>query len=448
MKKFRELLLMLVLSAQSYGAEKISASDLIFEDMKKSSIQAATIPLRPETSAEFKQRMAWFTDARYGMFIHFGPYAIYGGVYKGKPARRYAEWILCNAKIPKAEYEKTALTFNPVNWDAESIVKTAKAAGMKYIVITTKHHDGFCLWDAPDTDYDISATPFKRDLLQELAEACKKHGLRFGTYYSTLDWYHPTQDNGQIVSRNPKVSPENQEKYIRYMKSHLKDLITKYDTDIIWFDGDWMKWWTMDQGIELYNYLRELKPSILINNRVAKRATFKFDYGTPEQVKLGKPVDYLWESCYTINHSWGYKISDTSWKSSKQILEDLIDINSKGGNYLLNIGPMADGTVPPASVKVLLDAGQWVQNHADAIYGTEACRLPKQSWGRITVKGPTHYLHIFKMPPTKQIVVEGLFTGETNTKGGLVSANEKGLAVDLSHFSSAELIPVLPLMTK
>ena len=315
-------------------------------------------------------------------------------------------------------------------------------------MITTKHHDGFCLWDAPDTDYDMAATPFKRDLLQELAEACKKHGLRFGTYYSTLDWYHPTQDNGQIVSRNPKVSPENQEKYIRYMKSHLKDLITKYDTDIIWFDGDWMKWWTMDQGIELYNYLRELKPSILINNRVAKRATFKFDYGTPEQVKLGKPVDYLWESCYTINHSWGYKISDTSWKSSKQILEDLIDINSKGGNYLLNIGPMADGTVPPASVKVLLDAGQWVQNHADAIYGTEACRLPKQSWGRITVKGSTHYLHIFKMPPTKQIVVEGLFTGETNTKGGLVSANEKGLAVDLSHFSSAELIPVLPLMTK
>ena len=440
-----EALVFLAMAIPVLAEEKV-ASDAIFDDMENDrQVVKAEVALLPESKSEFATRMAWFTEARYGMFIHFGPYALYGGEYKGKPTPRYAEWILCNGKIPKGEYEENSLRFNPIHWDAEKIVTTAKQAGMKYIVITTKHHDGFCLWDAPGTDYDFTSTPFKRDLLQELADSCHKHGIRFGTYYSILDWHHPTQDNGPIVSGQPSVSdPEKQQEYIAYMKAQLKDLIDRYDTDIIWFDGDWMHWWTMDMGTDLYNYLRELKPSIIINNRVSKRKYFKLDFGTPEQVKLGKPVSYLWESCYTINHSWGFKKRDTKWKSSRTILEDLVDINSKGGNYLLNIGPRADGTVPPASVKVLLDAGKWVHANADAIYGTEPPALPPQPWGRITRNGNRYFLHVFKMPAGQKIIVKGL-SGEVVTVSEGVShhAVPQGIAFDLQHMQKDALITVV-----
>ena len=320
-----------------------------------------------EPQEEFENRMQWFTDAKYGMFIHFGLYAQLGGVWQGDTVKGYSEWIQSSADISPQEYAMLTHTFNPINFDAEFIVQTAKKAGMKYLVITTKHHEGFCLWDSQYNNFDVANTPFKRDILAELSAACRKHGIRFGTYYSIIDWHHPSQERnidgndgwgwwGEIRMKTGK-----KQEYVTYMKKQIKELIKNYDTDIMWFDGDWVNWWDNETGKDLYNYIRELKPSIIINNRVAKRATFKRDFGTPEQTHLDKPVEYDWEACYTMNNSWGFKIGDNDWKPAQVVYEKLMDINQKGGNLLLNIGPDGNGDVPEKSVEILLKVGEMLR---------------------------------------------------------------------------------------
>ncbi len=316
-----------------------------------------------EPQADFENRMQWFTDAGYGMFIHFGLYSQLGGVWKGDSIDGYSEWIQSKADIASQEYAMLTHTFNPVDFDAEFIVKTAKAAGMKYLVITTKHHEGFCLWDSKYTNFDVASTPFKRDILAELSASCKKHGIRFGTYYSIIDWHHPSQErnidgnDGWGWWAEIRMKTGRKQEYITYMKNQIKELIDNYDTDILWFDGDWVHWWNNEVGTDLYNYIRGLKPEIIINNRVAKRSNFTKDFGTPEQVHLDEAVNYEWEACYTINGSWGYKIADTNWKQPQEIYDKLKDINAKGGNLLLNIGPDGNGNIPEESVRVLLEAG-------------------------------------------------------------------------------------------
>lgn len=317
-----------------------------------------------ESPEEFQQRMQWFSDAKFGLFVHFGLYSELGGVWKGDTVEGYAEWIQENLKIPKSEYAPLADQFNPADFDADLICKTAKEAGMKYLVVTSKHHEGFCLWDSEYTDFDVSHTPFKRDILAELSAACKKYDLRFGTYYSIIDWHHPTQlhlwepskPNGADVAM-PSDSTWRED-YLVYMKGQVRELVEKYDTDILWFDGDWVAWWNNELGAELYNYIRSLKPSIIINNRVAKRATFKKDFGTPEQEHLEQAVDYRWEACYTMNNSWGYKIGDDNWKSADQIVNIVHDINEKGGNLLLNIGPDGKGNIPGPCIEILQEVGK------------------------------------------------------------------------------------------
>jgi len=321
-----------------------------------------------ESTTDYQNRMKWFTDAKYGMFIHFGLYSQLGGVWEGKDIDGYAEWIQAKADIPAQVYTMLTHTFNPKDFDADFIANTAKKAGMKYIVITTKHHEGFCLWDSKYTNYDVANTPFKgRDILAELSAACKKYGLHFGTYYSIIDWHHPSQerniDGGDNSSRWSQVRMKTGKKqeYITYMKNQIKELIDNYDTDILWFDGDWVYWWDMASGEDLYQYIRELKPDIIINNRVAKRAIFKKDFGTPEQEHPGGALEHEWEACYTMNNSWGFKASDTDWKNSQTVYDKLKDINSKGGNLLLNIGPDGNGNVPEESVKILLEVGKMLE---------------------------------------------------------------------------------------
>lgn len=321
-----------------------------------------------EPQEEFENRMQWFTDAKYGMFIHFGLYSQLGGVWQDDTVKGYAEWIQSSADISAQEYAMLTHTFNPKNFDADFIAQTAKKAGMKYLVIGTKHHEGFCLWDSQYTNFDVANTPFKRDILAELSAACRKHGIRFGTYYSIIDWHHPSQERnidgndgwgwwGQI-----RMKTGRKEEYVTYIKNQIKELIENYDTDIMWFDGDWVSWWDNETGKDLYNYIRALKPSIIINNRVAKRATFKRDFGTPEQNHLDKPVEYDWEACYTMNNSWGFKIGDNDWKPAQVVYEKLMDINQKGGNLLLNIGPDGNGNVPERSVEILLEVGEMLRN--------------------------------------------------------------------------------------
>ncbi|MDX2430030.1 MAG: alpha-L-fucosidase [Bacteroides sp.] len=324
-----------------------------------------------ESEADFAQRMEWFTDAKYGLFIHFGLYSQLGGIYEGNDEGRYAEWIQSNQKIPKSDYVKLIDTWNPENFDAKKIVKIAKKAGMKYLVVTSKHHEGFCLFESEFTDYDIANSPMAgRDFIKELSEACKKQGLHFGTYYSIIDWNHPSHDipdaNAEEMTRknwqNPSLFPGKKAEYVQYMKNQIKELIEKYDTEILWFDGDWADYWTLDDGNDMYQYIRELKPDIIINNRVSKRKIFKKDFGTPEQFHPDSELQHYWEACYTMNDSWGFKIIDTEWKSPEEVYEKLSDINNKGGNFLLNVGPDGQGEIPQESVDILLEVGKLIKN--------------------------------------------------------------------------------------
>ena len=328
-----------------------------------------------ESLEAYNERMQWFVDAQYGMFIHFGLYSHLGGEWKGQPMTKvtYSEWVAGDFEIPREVYAAELLpNFNPTQFDADLIVRTAKAAGMKYLVITSKHHDGFCLWDSAYTDFDVGSTPFKgRDILAELNEACKQHGLKFGLYYSILDWNHPTQVPslqtvhvhwrwGRTYLRDGG-GEQVKEIYATYQKNQILELIEKYDPAILWFDGDWVQWWTDADGIDLYNAIRTASPHAIINNRVGKRETFEADYVTKEQRHFDDPFPKHWEACYTMNKSWGYRKGDDDWKDAATVYEKLKDVNTKGGNLLLNVGPDGNGVVQQEAVSILLEAGKLLE---------------------------------------------------------------------------------------
>ncbi|MDT0678110.1 alpha-L-fucosidase [Autumnicola musiva] len=317
---------------------------------------------------EKKSNTEWFENADFGMFIHFGLYSELGGFWKNDTIQGYAEWIQAKADIPSKKYSKLIKSFNPENFDADAIAKLAKKAGMKYLVVTAKHHEGFCLWSSDYTKFDISTTPYKKDIIEQLTEACKSNGLKFGVYYSIIDWHHPTQKTNNSAKdywdkwAQIEMKKGQFEDYLAYMKNQLSELITEYDPDIIWFDGDWVDWWSLEEGIALYDYIKNLNPEILVNNRVAKRELFKKDFGTPEQEHLKSGEDYLWEACYTLNDSWGYKKGDDNWKSASTIYSKLQEIKVNGGNLLLNIGPKANGSIPEKSRFILLEVGEMLEN--------------------------------------------------------------------------------------
>ena len=369
-----------------------------------------------ETKAEKAQRMKWFNESRFGLFIHWGLYAQPAGVWKGKDISGIGEWIQRRAEISTEDYEPLMKTFNPVKYNAEQWVLLAKRAGMKYIVITSKHHDGFCLYDSKYSDWDMGGTPYKKDLLKPLAEACRKHGLKMCFYHSILDWHHPdwglkARWQGNFTNENPDM-----EVYRTYMKNQLHELLTNYgDVGIVWFDGEWGKCWTHEMGVDLYNYCRSIQPNTIVNNRVDKgrrgmagmnaSSEFLGDYGTPEQEipRTGFGEGVFWESCMTMNDTWGYKSKDKNWKSKEKLIRNLIDIASKGGNFLLNIGPTAEGEIPAASIERLEAMGQWMEKYSDSIYGTSASPLDRNSWdGRCTrkktVNGTRLYFHVFEWP--------------------------------------------------
>ncbi len=374
--------------------------------------------------------MGWFRDARFGMFIHWGLYAIPGGVWNGASVPGAGEWILDGGKIDPAAYTPLQGQFNPVEFDAEEWVRIAKAAGQRYIVITSKHHDGFCLWDSRVTTFDVMGTPFKRDILRELATACEKGGIRLCFYHSIMDWTHP--DYLPRRAWDPR-DPEDADfdRYVGDMKSQLRELISGgYGrVGILWFDGEWEKTWTHELGLDLAKFVRGIDPSIIINNRVDKGRSgmagldtdgeWAGDYGTPEQEvpSMGIPGTD-WETCMTMNDTWGWKTSDTNWKSSEVLVRDLCDIASKGGNFLLNVGPQPDGNIPPASVERLRAIGDWMEVNGDSIYGTSASPFRRLPFGRCTQKalpgGATRlYFHIFDWPVAnasggRTLVVPGL----------------------------------------
>jgi len=369
-----------------------------------------------ESQAEKDARMEWWRDARFGMFIHWGLYAVPAGEYDGVKSDRIGEWIQDWANIPREEYEKFAAEFNPVEFDAAEWVGLAKDAGMKYMVITSKQHEGFSMFDSDVSDYDIvDSTPYGKDPIAALSAECKNQGIKFCFYYSIMDWHHPSQYVDQEGrhrtaghGRN-SIIPEQKEEYINYMKAQLRELVEKYDPAVLWFDGEWVDWWTEPDGKDLYNYCRSLKPSLIINNRVGKGRQgmqgmnkgpdYAGDFGTPEQElpDTGLPgVD--WETCMTMNDTWGFKSYDDNWKSTETLVRQLIDAASKGGNYLLNVGPTAEGLIPEPSVTRLKEMGEWMEVNGEAIYGTSASPFEDLEWGRATTGDNKIYLSVFDWP--------------------------------------------------
>jgi len=373
-----------------------------------------------ESPAERDRRMAWWREARFGMFIHWGIYSTLGGVWKGEQVKlQPAEWTMQAKHVPDAEYSQIAANFNPVKFNAREWAALAKRAGMKYLVITSKHHDGFCLFDSKLTNYDImDATPFQRDVIKELAEACAAEGIRFGVYYSQLDWHFAEKP----VAR---ATIPNFDRYLEYMKGQLEELLTGYGPfGSLFFDGDWMPQWNNVLGREIEAWCRRFQPHLVINDRLSKRPTsiqlaalLKLpyrvpvppvgDYATPEQSIPGYLPPCDWESNMTMNTSWGYKSFDNNWKSTADLIRKLVDIASKGGNFLLNVGPTGEGVIPQPSVERLEAIGKWMQVNGEAIYGTGAGPLQNLKWGRSTQKAGNIYLHVFDWP-AGELKIKGL----------------------------------------
>lgn len=336
-----------------------------------------------ESKAVKDSRMEWWRDATFGMFIHWGAYAVPAGIYQGREVKGIGEWIMHSANIPIPEYEGFVQAFNPTMFNAADWARAARQAGMKYIVITSKHHDGFCLWDSKVTTYDImDASPFKRDILKELAEACKAEGIKLCFYHSIMDWHQPDAESKKDYPHQHTEKPDWDRYRETYLKPQLRELVEKYDPAVLWFDGEWIPEWTESQGRDLYNWLRSLKPDLIINNRVGKGrqgmqgmnayAHAAGDFGTPEQEILEGTSDMDWESCMTMNDTWGFKKNDQNWKSEKVLIDNLIDVAAKGGNYLLNVGPDASGMIPAASLERLAAMGKWLKVNGEAIYATQA----------------------------------------------------------------------------
>ncbi|MCU0961692.1 MAG: alpha-L-fucosidase [Pirellulaceae bacterium] len=377
-----------------------------------------------ESPAERDARMQWWRDARFGLFIHWGLYAIPAGKWQGQPVGGIGEWIMNSANIPVEQYEQLAQQFNPVQYNADQWVRAAKDAGMRYIVITSKHHDGFSLFDSAVSSYDVvDATPYGKCLLKPLADACRREGLKFCVYHSIMDWHHPAQYRASADQYNPtKIHPERKQEYVDYMKAQLRELLTCCDPAVLWFDGEWVDWWTEEDARELATFLRELKPNIIINNRIGKGRQgmegmnkddqqYSGDFGTPEQqIPATGLAGVDWETCMTMNDTWGFVADDHNWKSAESLIRNIIDTASKGGNYLLNVGPTAQGEIPQPSLERLAQIGAWMRKNGESIYATQANPLADTPWGRCTRRtladGSTRlYLHVFDWPSNGQLAV-------------------------------------------
>ncbi|MBX3462280.1 MAG: alpha-L-fucosidase [Planctomycetes bacterium] len=383
---------------------------------------APPAPLPAPTPATQDERMAWWREARFGLFVHWGLYALPAGKWRGED--HHGEWIRDTARIPRDEYTQLQARWNPTAFDADAWARSAAAAGMKYVVLTSKHHDGFCLFDSAHTDWDVGGTPHGRDIVAELAAACARHGLRFGTYHSIMDWHHP-----DYLPRRPweaaarPTASADFDRYERHLHAQVEELVRRVRPAVMWFDGEWEPTWTHARGVRLFELCRRLAPAMLVNNRVdvhrdgmagfSTSAEAVGDFATPEQEV---PPDGLpgvdWESCMTMNAHWGWNAADTRWKSADELLRHLIDIASKGGNFLLNVGPRADGTFPPEAEDRLRHIGEWMAGHGEAIHGTTASPFDALAFGRCTVRAgePVSrlYLHVFTPPPAGELVLPGL----------------------------------------
>ena len=361
---------------------------------------------------EYEKRMQWFVNARFGMFIHWGLYAI--------PAR--GEWVRSFEEIPKEDYMKYFDEFDPVDYDPKKWAKAAKEAGMQYVVLTAKHHDGFCLFDSKYTDFKSTNTKCGRDLVAEFVEAVRGEGLKVGLYFTLLDWYHDDYphygDRNHPMRNNPAYKNDNRDfsRYVDYMHNQIREICTNYGKlDLLWFDFSYddlngEAW----RATDLVNMVRELQPGVIIDNRLeasgvgyGSMATgnpkpYHGDFVTPEQIIPPEGIkdvngnDLYWESCVTMNGNWGYHATDNFWKPSQMLIKKLVECVSKGGNLILNVGPDAKGNIPDASQKILSEIGTWMKKNKNSIYACGKAGIPKPDNGRLTRNGNKLYYHLYE----------------------------------------------------
>ena len=427
-----------------------------------------------ETEKQREDRMAWWREAKFGMFIHWGVYSVPAGYYHGQPVPKAGEWIMNHGKIPMAEYQQFSKEFNPVKFDADAWVRTARDAGMKYIVITSKHHDGFAMFETQASPWNIvQATPYGKDPLKGLAAACHKYGVKLGFYYSQAqDW-----NNGGAASGG-KWDPAQQHDMDDYIDKvavpQVKEICSNYGEfpAVIWWDTP--TGMNTHRAQKLYDAVKALKPNLILNNRLG--GGFKGDTETPEQNIPARGFPGRdWETCMTMNHTWGFKRDDHDWKSTEILIRNLCDIASKGGNYLLNVGPTSEGLIPQPSLDRLAEVGQWMRVNGEAIYGsgpTPFCDLhgsfsatekdnkgqpkftPVWDW-RCTTKPGKIYLHIFKwsagkfeLPAVKDKIRQVYLLADPQQKPLKFVQSEQGVSLALPDKAPDAIASVVCLETK
>lgn len=416
----------LVLSVAGFGV-------MLAVQMKAAEPTAPAVgdPARLETAEQRDARMAWWREARFGMFIHWGLYSVAAGEWEGRQgdtgtrgSRFISSWLMSRQEIDPKDYERLMAEFTAERYDPREWARLAKAAGMRYVVLTSKHHEGFCLFDSKLTDFKATNTPARRDLVRMLLDAFRAEGLKVGLYYSLIDWHHPgypvkgdrihpMRNNADYCAQTRDFDP-----YVEYLHGQVRELLTDYGPiDIMWFDFSYgemagEKW----RAGELLKMVRTLHPGIIVNDRLESgenrqdpNALYSGEFGTPEQfIPATGLTGRDWETCMTMNDTWGFKKHDNNWKSTETLVRMLIDTASKGGNLLLNVGPLPDGTIPQPSVERLRGMGRWMDANGESIYGTTASPFRQLRWGRATCKGSTLYLQVFDWPSDDKLVVPGL----------------------------------------
>ena len=360
----------------------------------------------------YERRVKWFTEARFGMFIHFGLYSI--------PAR--GEWVRSEEFIPKEDYDPLINEFNPTRCDMRQWMRTARDAGMQYVLFPAKHHDGFCLYDSAYTDFKSTNSPAGRDFVREFLDAAREYGLRAGLYFSIIDWRHPDfphyGDKQHPMRNDPAYGNENRDfnRYLDFFHAQVKEVCSNYGKlDLIWFDFSYddlrgEAW----RGTELMEMVRSLQPDVVINNRLevsgegygslaeGRPTPYHGDFVTPEKMipphglldVEGRPL--VWESCVTMNEHWGYCATDNFYKPAPMLIKQLVECVSKGGNMILNVGPDATGRFPQQSLEILAEMGRWLDRNGESIYGCGPAGMEKPEYGRITRKGNTLYYHLYE----------------------------------------------------
>jgi alpha-L-fucosidase len=349
---------------------------------------AASLPLgaaaQTSTDEDRARRMKWWHEAKFGMFIHWGLYSVLG---------RH-EWVMENEGIPVSEYQELAKRFTPKPNAARDWAKLARRAGMKYMVMTTKHHEGFCLFDTKYTSYCAPKQACGRDLVKEYAEAARAEGLRVGFYHSLMDWHHP--DGARCADDEAA-----RKRFVEYIHGQVRELCA-YKPDVLWYDVAWPLDADGWESLKMNRMVRGLLPDVIINNR----AKVPEDFDTPEQ-RIEASKGRAWESCMTMNGSWGYHKNDDDWKTPKTVVRNLITCARGGGNYLLNIGPKPDGSIPEESIRILTAVGKWMDKNGSTIYGSDPCRVGRSNYLNFTRKGNTLYVHAHFWPG-ETLVVAGL----------------------------------------